>query len=413
MLEFQPQVREHIGELFGMFGVDSSGFITMAHFVEKVLRPVRPEEGEPPADVTVEPPSWSAAPRPQPARVEMSRVAESSQQQQVELFHQGIRDAQAAQVEEAAARAALPLTLLPALAPYQAPAPAAVTPALSRRSAAAAAASPWDDAESYVARLAELEQVADAHELTIMAARQLSESPLRYGGGAAAAAAPSSSSRRFGEGSVLQSRQAANRRRVQGYGGGDSESDFEEAREIFPDPRYAVSGIATASRRQAERSISPTEERAYSKAQSSLDSLEARLLPMQGGSVTFGDTDSGASRPQQHPLPAPVAMAAVRPAARTPSANGSFAYDPATDEHTMAQISGRLDRCQREHQSSVGLRGGAGAGVDFRQAVNVLQQRLISYSETGWSAAFDETDKSTVESGANSRPHFPSFLPHC
>ena len=136
MLEFQPQVREHIGELFGMFGVDSSGFITMAHFVEKVLRPVRPEEGEPPADVTVEPPSWSAAPRPQPARVEMSRVAESSQQQQVELFHQGIRDAQAAQVEEAAARAALPLTLLPALAPYQAPAPAAVTPALSRRSAA-------------------------------------------------------------------------------------------------------------------------------------------------------------------------------------------------------------------------------------------------------------------------------------
>lgn len=127
MLEFQPHVREHIGQLFALFGVDSSGFITLERFVERVVRRPIADDAEPQADMsyretptTVVPPAASG----QPASVES--VA----------WSQPIREQH---------------SYTPASSPPS-------------KSGGNIGGSAWLDAESYIARLAELEMVADAHD---------------------------------------------------------------------------------------------------------------------------------------------------------------------------------------------------------------------------------------------------------
>jgi hypothetical protein len=459
LLEFQPQVQEHTGELFSLFGVDSNGFITLERFVERVVRRQLPaEEAEPPADVSRDAPSWTVAPRdtarphdaeqPQPS---LTNTQLSMQQHQREVTA------------------------------TMAPAPSATPPAVSGIGGAG-----WADAESYVARLAELEQVADAHDSSIAAAT-VARYPHEASPAPAAAGSREMPSMSFAPAAAESYGWAAQRQGVQqGYapggrgpeagddgasvsvsGGSVSVSDYSdfeaastgtERRQQHQHQQRQQQQTQTqraaelAHRRQAEN-LSPTrevdEERAYSRAHESLNSLEAQLdstaisrmgdhpVPSSRGMVvgmrvaTAGTAGTAATPDRRAPgygysddgggggggggaISSNAATRRGTPHAAASSApRVAPAYDTATDTSTVAEITERIGKQQQssdyhsEQQMqwarvggggggsgssavSTRLRGGAGALVDMKESVTVLQRGLLRYGgESRWQPAFD------------------------
>ena len=132
MLEFQPHVREHIGQLFALFGVDSNGFITLERFVERVVRRPTTDDSEPQPELAHRETSINAAVVPPAA----SSQHPSGHTESV-AWTQPVREQRS-----------------------YLPAPSPASTAASNMGGGSA----WLDAESYVARLAELEKVADAHD---------------------------------------------------------------------------------------------------------------------------------------------------------------------------------------------------------------------------------------------------------
>ena len=192
LIEFQPDVREHSGELFSLFGVDASGFITLQRFIDGVLQlrdadqreEGAQEEAEPPASAYAAP-QLAATPAAEPVAAEREAGAARSQS----------RAAQLSPVRSATGGGGPDDSLTSA----------------------------WADAESYVERLAALEQQVEQHES--QGALSPSQAWDVRGGARVAAGAGGihAGSRR------LQSAESANRRRAQGFArpGAQSDSDFE------------------------------------------------------------------------------------------------------------------------------------------------------------------------------------------
>ena len=184
LIEFQPDVREHSGELFSLFGVDASGFITMQRFIDGVLQLRDADQREEGAQEEAEPPAsaYAATPAAEPVTAEREAAAAPSQS----------RAAQLSPVRSATGGGGPDDSLTSA----------------------------WADAESYVERLAALEQQVQQHEGQGAISPSQRPAPARVAAGAGGIHA---GSRR------LQSAESANRRRAQGFArpGAQSDSDFE------------------------------------------------------------------------------------------------------------------------------------------------------------------------------------------
>lgn len=404
MVEFQPTVREHVGQLFSLFGVDLGGFITLERFVERVVRRTLNGDAEPQADALRREPSSAVAAQSSSSPYDSART-------DLVASNPTIRD------QHSYARAS-------------SPAPKVVSNV---------GGSAWLDAESYVARLAELEQVADAHDSLLVATERthdgaesvsmMSQSDFEDDRGydtASVASEPGNDSARLQEHQRRQQQQqqhsvarpvpTAVPRGLNGHRRGagqslDQQHSQLQFRSNMAPPEYVANQSATVLERLQERQHQqqplqqPLHQQQTADGPSAAELVRGRSYVQRPFSPATratpgGDSIGSSSLRSHHRTGAEQSDSKLQSRAQSQSRSTMVApmYDPATDSTTVAEITARLDILQadilaevRRSGTQLTMIGGVGKHVDVHEAVKVVQAGLLRYGNEGrWRPAFHD-----------------------
>lgn len=388
MVEFQPHVREHTGQLFTLFGVDSNGFITLERFVERVV-------GRP------------AANEMEPAQADASR---SHQLPEADAVYSAPSLHDSAQSVPAAAN--LSSQDQRTVAPAPAPASTATATKISGPNIGGSA---WGDAESYIARLDELQQVADTHDSLVAAAATIDDrTPMQQ----TVSETRGILAERFDQTAVprLGGRPDTMPTTIRsGFGewnADDSESVASGSEQfigrLHEEQQWQRQNGASANepgiRRNAMTTAAPQLVRGHSSIlRRPLPAASPAAKAQSDGHVrNFEGGEARQPTNRQQSQSRSILQGRMTPHLGREQAELEVVapYDAATDSTTVDQITARLDNLQADIQSELQgsgsglvLMGGAGKHVDVREAVKVIQVGLQRYgNEKRWRSDFHRFD---------------------